>query len=149
MKFSTKTRYGIRAMLEIAISTPEGGIFQKDISKNQELSNKYLDHIIHGLKVAGLVSKNGRKGGYILTRDAAEITIYDVNNAFEPGICVIECLERTNTCNRQTGCKVRGFWSRLNNVIIKYLKSITLEDLIQNKEIIEDHVVNIHSYKAS
>lgn len=140
MKFSTKTRYGIRAMLEIAMHSTNGGIFQKDISKNQEISNKYLDHIIHGLKVAELISKKGKKGGYVLTRKPSEITIYDINNAFEPGICVIECLERTNTCSRQNGCHVRGFWSRLNNLIIKHLREVTLEDLIEKREIIDDHL---------
>ncbi|NJK85921.1 MAG: Rrf2 family transcriptional regulator [Bacteroidales bacterium] len=138
MKFSTKTRYGLRAMLEIALNHAEGGIFQKDISVNQEISNKYLDHIIHALKVAQLITKKGKKGGYILARDPSDISVYDINNAFEPGICVIECLEKSNNCSRETGCRVKGFWSKLNNIIIAYLKSTTLEDLVYKRIVIDD-----------
>lgn len=146
MKFSTKTRYGVRAMLEIAMHTSNGGIFQKDISKNQDISNKYLDHIIHGLKVADLISKKGKKGGYVLTRKPSEITIYDINNAFEPGICVIECLDKINICNRKKGCRVRGFWSKLNNIIISYLQGVTLEDLLESPDLIDDKLnISIHN----
>ncbi len=126
-------------MLEIASNPSEKGMFQKDIAQNQEISNKYLDHIIHGLKVAELIAKKGKKGGYVLMRNPSEISVYDINNAFEPGICVIECLRKTNTCKREEGCVARGFWSKLNNLIIDYLKSITLRDLIENREIIDDY----------
>ncbi|NLB92194.1 MAG: Rrf2 family transcriptional regulator, partial [Bacteroidales bacterium] len=71
MKFNTRTRYGIRAMLEIASHPAEQGVFQKDIAENQEISIKYLDHIIRDLKVAGLlVNAKGKKSGYVLTRPA-------------------------------------------------------------------------------
>ncbi|MCF8226570.1 MAG: Rrf2 family transcriptional regulator [Bacteroidales bacterium] len=139
MKFSTRTRYGIRAMIEIARSSPELGILQKDISVNQEISNKYLDHIIHGLKVAGLIGNvRGRKSGYVLTRKAADITVYDIHNAFEPGICVIDCLGSTFKCDREEECEARGFWGRLNKQIRDYFKSITLLDLVENKAVMED-----------
>ncbi|WP_303923919.1 MULTISPECIES: Rrf2 family transcriptional regulator [Draconibacterium] len=141
MKFSTKTRYGVRAILEIAQSDPEIGIYQKDISANQNISYKYLDHIINSLKVAGLVSKaGGRRSGYILTRKPEEITIYDIHNAFEPGICVVDCLSHNYTCKRQGICASQGFWGELNNQIIKYLKATTIADLMQNQEKLDDIV---------
>ena len=141
MKFSTKTRYGVRAILEIAQSDPEIGIYQKDISANQNISYKYLDHIINSLKVAGLVSKaGGRRSGYILTRKPEEITIYDIHNAFEPGICVVDCLSHNYTCKRQGICASRGFWGELNNQIIAYLKSTTIADLMSNQAILDDIV---------
>lgn len=139
MKFSTKTRYGLRAMLEIAHHSPSSGVFQKDIAKNQDISNKYLDHIISGLKAAELiVNLRGKKSGYILTKDPSEITVYDIHNAFEPGICVIDCLSRSINCERQDRCVARGFWGVLNQKIIDYFKSVTLEDLIRNEAVIED-----------
>ncbi len=142
MKFSTRTRYGIRAMVEIARNSPEPGIFQKDISLNQDISNKYLDHIIHALKVAGLiVNLKGRKSGYILTRPAETITIFDIHSAFEPGICVIDCLSPSYNCEREKGCEAKGFWGVLNQQISNYFKSITLNDLLQNREILEDSIV--------
>jgi Rrf2 family protein len=135
LKISTKTRYGVRAMIEIALSKTEKGVFQKDISQSQEISNKYLDHIISALKTSKLISNaKGKKSGYVLTRSPSEITVFDIHNAFEPGICIIECLSGNYPCNRQEECQTKDFWGGLNNMIVGYFKSITLQDLI-NKEI--------------
>ncbi|MFO7721793.1 MAG: Rrf2 family transcriptional regulator [Bacteroidales bacterium] len=133
MKINTKTRYGVRAMIEIAAHTPTGGVYQKDIAAKQDISNKYLDHIIHALKVAGLIRKNGHRGGYVLTRPAGEISIYDINNAFEHGICVIDCLNCLVQCEKELECSARDFWQNLNNVIINHYKSTTLEDFLAEK----------------
>ncbi len=139
MKFSTKTRYGIRAMLEIARHTKSGGIFQKDIAINQNISNKYLDHIIHALKASELiVNVKGKKSGYILTREPSEISIYDIHNAFEPGICVIDCLSKSIKCDREEECTAKGFWGGLNKKIVDYFNSVNLEDLIHNEAILDD-----------
>lgn len=141
MKFSTKTRYGVRAILEIAMSDSENGIYQKDIAKNQNLSYKYLDHIITSLKVAGLVTKAaGRKSGYILTKKPSEITINDIHNAFEPGVCVVDCLSHNHTCKREGICASRGFWGQLNNQIVEYLKATTLQDLMEDQVKLDDIV---------
>jgi Rrf2 family protein len=139
VKFSTKTRYGIRAILEIALNRDAKGIYQKEIAKNQEISYKYLDQIIHALKVAGLVTKaSGRKGGYILTREPEEITVYDIHNAFEPGICVIDCMAVNFSCNREKFCSLKGFWGQLNNQIIDYFKSTTIRDLMEEQVKLDD-----------
>lgn len=130
MKFSTKTRYGIRAMLEIAKDESQSGVFQKDIAENQKISNKYLDQIIHALKAAGLIMNHrGKKSGYVLTRKPSDITMLDIHNAFEPGICVIDCLSRHIKCEMEGTCKARGFWGELNNMVLEYFKSVNLEDL--------------------
>lgn len=123
----------MRAMIEIAKHSPDTGIFQKDIAVNQELSNKYLDHIIHALKVAGLVRRVGHKGGYVLSRDADKITMLDINNAFEPGICVIECLDCMIKCPQEPECNTKDFWLLLNNAIIDIFQSHTLQDLLEHK----------------
>lgn len=120
-------------MIEIASNSSDNGVLQKDIADNQQISNKYLDHIIHALKVSELIYKKGKKGGYALSRDAENITIYDINNAFEPGICVVECLNKSFHCSRENGCEAKGFWGNLNNMIINYFKSITLKDLVDKK----------------
>lgn len=141
MKFSTKTRYGIRAILEIAMNRDENGIYQKEIAQNQDISYKYLDQIINALKVAGLVTKAaGRKSGYVLTRDPSEITVYDIHNAFEPGICVIDCLAMNFSCEREKFCSLRGFWGQLNNQIINYFKSTTIKDLMEQQVKLDDLV---------
>jgi Rrf2 family protein len=139
LRFSTKTRYGIRTMIEIARHSPEVGIFQKDISINQDISVKYLDHIIHALKTARLViNVKGKKSGYILTRKPSEITILDIHNAFEPGICVVECLSDQIKCHREAECMAKGFWKGLNTQLTEYFKSVTLEDLKNNNTELSD-----------
>jgi Rrf2 family protein len=139
MKISTRTRYGVRTMIEIARGNPEKGVFQKDIAINQSLSIKYLDHIIHALKTARLITNTrGKKSGYILTRKPSEITIFDIHRAFEPGICIVECLSGSYQCNMIDGCQARGFWGRLNNLIYDYFRSVTLDDLINGTVNLED-----------
>ena len=124
-------------MLEIAQGSSGSGVFQKDIANNQQISNKYLDHIIYALKTSQLISNlKGKKSGYVLTRNPSEITILDIHNAFEPGICVIECLSGNYECDRSVGCKTKDFWGGLNNMILEYFRSVTLQDLIDNKSLL-------------
>ena len=118
-------------MMEIASAEPNKGVFQKDIAKNQDISIKYLDHIIHALRVAGLISNvKGKKSGYILTRDCKKITVLDIHNAFEPGICVIDCLSKNVNCDRENNCAAKGFWGELNNIVLEHFKKVTLCDLV-------------------
>lgn len=134
MKFNTKTRYGLRAMIEIARETDNSGIFQKDISERQQISNKYLDHIIYALKVAGLITNvKGKKSGYILTRRAVEISVLDINNAFEPGICVVDCIMNNYECERENACSAKNFWVGLNDLISNHLKNTTLQNLLSQQ----------------
>lgn len=134
MKFNTKTRYGIRTMLEIAYDVTQKGVLQKEIALNQNISIKYLDHIIQALKVAGLITTaRGKKSGYILTRKSSEITIYDIHNAFEHGICIVDCLTDNLQCIREKKCTVKNFWAGLNTMIIDYLQNTTLDDLVKEE----------------
>jgi Rrf2 family protein len=131
LKFSTKTRYGLRTMIELAKDESGEGVFQKDISKNQDISIKYLDQIIQSLKVAGLIiNVKGKKSGYTLTRKPSEITVYDVHRAFENDVCVIDCMAINYSCPRQDKCNAQHFWKGLNNTIIEYLKGTTIEMLL-------------------
>jgi len=141
LKFSTRTRYGLRTVLEIALSENDEGIYQKDISKNQEISYKYLDHIINSLKVAGIVAKaGGRKSGYILTREPEKITTLDVHNAFEPEVCVVDCIALNYKCERENICVMKDFWNGLNTQVIDYLKSKTIKDLMDEQKVkLEKH----------
>lgn len=116
MKLNTKIRYGLRAIIEIA-SEGNTGIFQKDIAERQNLPIKYLDAIMAGLRTADLIRNvKGKRSGYILAKPAEEITIYDIYCAFEPELAIVECLNDPILCELKNGCKVRGYWSELNNV---------------------------------
>ncbi|NQU53997.1 MAG: Rrf2 family transcriptional regulator [Bacteroidetes bacterium] len=135
MKFSTKTRYGMRAMVEIAKVDQQKGILQKDISKNQKISIKYLDQIILALKTADLiVNIKGKKSGYRLTRNASEITALDIHYAFEPEIAVIDCMSGKVKCQREEICYTNSFWASLNQVVIDYFADATLEDLVNKRQ---------------
>lgn len=134
MRFSTKTRYGIRAMIEIAGDSTGNGVLQKDIAQNQDISNKYLDHIIAALKAAGLICNvKGKKSGYILTRPAGEISAFDIHNAFENGICVIDCVGLYTNCDKNGNCAAQIFWKELNDVVLEYFKNTTLKMLLDKK----------------
>jgi Rrf2 family protein len=139
LKFSTKTRYGIRALLEIALHTEGAGVFQKDIAENQKLSIKYLDHIISALKIAGLISNvKGKKSGYILTRAPKDISMLDVHNAFEAGVCVIDCLSANVACEMENCCATKDFWLGMNDVIEDYLVGISLADIVSKHKALND-----------
>lgn len=123
------------------MNSGDNGIYQKDIAQNQDISYKYLDQIINALKVAGLVTKaGGRKSGYVLTRKPSDITVYDIHNAFEPGICVIDCVSLDFSCNREKFCSLKGFWGQLNNQITEYFKSTTIKDLMEKQVKLDDLV---------
>lgn len=123
------------------MNSGDNGIYQKDIAQNQDISYKYLDQIINALKVAGLVTKaGGRKSGYVLTRNPSDITVYDIHNAFEPGICVIDCVSLDFSCNREKFCSLKGFWGQLNNQITEYFKSTTIKDLMEKQVKLDDLV---------
>ncbi len=138
MKLNTKTRYGVRTMYEIARVNQEEGVFQKDIAHLQNISLKYLDHIIDALKTAGLITTvRGHKSGYKLARPATEISMLDIYNAFGPDICIIDCLVRTSVCDMVSTCPSREFWGGLNNLIYDYMKSVSLDDLVKKHTLLE------------
>ncbi len=134
MKFNTKTRYGLRVMLELALNADnEGGTFQKDIAENQDVSVKYLDHIIASLKKAGLITNiGGKKSGYVMTKAAKNITVYDVYAAFEDEMAIIDCLLDDGECPRKGSCVLRDFWCDLNNSIRTGMEAMNMELLADN-----------------
>lgn len=137
MKFNTKTRYGLRAMIELALDEKNNGMFQKEIAANQNISEKYLDHIISSLKVAGLIKNlKGKKSGYILTEDPGKINIRSIIEAFEPyfSITILDCLKEKDICDNSGCCASQMFWEGLNNQIIDYADSISLKELADKEK---------------
>jgi len=134
MKFNTKTRYGLRVILELALNeNSEDGVFQKEIAKNQDVSVKYLDHIIASLKSSGLiVNVGGKKSGYRLTRLSRDITIYDVYRSFDGELAIIDCLSPDGDCPRKSQCVLKGFWCDLNNSIRSKMESMNIGELVEN-----------------
>lgn len=122
------------------MSKSQNGIYQKDISKNQNISFKYLDQIISALKAAGLITNvKGKKSGYIITREPHEITIYEIYKAFEPEISIVECLSKNVDCPYENCCACKDFWEGLNTQIIEYLSKHTLDDLVKKQLSYKSH----------
>jgi len=133
MKFNTKTRYGVRVVFELALNVNrEGGTLQKEIAESQDVSIKYLDHIISGLKKAGLISNiGGKKSGYVLARPANEISIYDVYSAFEDNLAIIDCLLTEGECPRKGMCVMKDYWCDLNETIRNSMMSMNVESMAE------------------
>lgn len=132
MKISTKGRYALRVMIDLALNSNGKYITAREISKRQEISNKYLEQIIAMLNKAGyLETARGNTGGYKLTRKPSEYVIGDILKATEGNLTPIDCLTEEGKCKRQEECKTYFFWKGLDDTINEYVNSKTLEDLIK------------------
>ena len=136
MMISTKGRYALRVMLDLAENQREGYIPLRDIAKRQEISEKYLETILPALiKNNFLEGLRGKGGGYRLSREPESYTIGSILKLLESNLATVACLEgKTNTCPRAAICKTLPMWEKLNHMIDDYFEGITLADLCQDKE---------------
>ncbi|MFH1904250.1 MAG: Rrf2 family transcriptional regulator [bacterium] len=135
MRISTKGRYGTRLMLELALHYEKGTVLLKDIAKNQEISEGYLEHIVPTLKVAGLISSSrGAHGGYALTRDPSKITLKDVVQSLEGSLSPVECVDTPSVCQKTKSCVTRDVWKELGEKISQALDSVTLKNMIERQK---------------
>lgn len=133
MKISTKGRYALRLMIDIAIHSAAEPVRIKDIAKRQDVSEKYLEQIIAVLNKAGYVkSIRGPKGGYLLTKQPADYTAGMILRLTEGSLAPVSCLEfEENDCPRQDQCATLELWKRLDQAIKDVVDSVTLEDLVE------------------
>lgn len=132
MKISTKSRYGIRAVLEIALNLSDKKLTRKQISRNQEIPLSYLENILISLKARGIIRTiRGPKGGYELVIDPKDITVFQIVDILEGNTDLVPCLEQSNTCSRNNICVTRGVWSKLQQVQEDLLSGITIKDLVE------------------
>lgn len=131
MKISTRGRYAIRLMLDLAMNSSGDPIRLKDVAKRQEISEKYLEQIISILNKAGFVrSVRGPQGGYTLVKDPEEYTVGMILRLTEGCLAPVECAEGGPCCNREDNCATRILWKKLNDAINGVVDNITLEDLM-------------------
>ncbi|MDD6146106.1 MAG: Rrf2 family transcriptional regulator [Oscillospiraceae bacterium] len=132
MKISTKGRYGLRIMTDLAVNGKDGCVSLKDIAEREKLSEKYLEQIINLLSKEELVkSVRGAKGGYHLTRSAADITVEDILKATEGSLAPTPCAEDTEKCENYCDCVTSFIWTQIYEATISVVSRITLEDLAQ------------------
>lgn len=136
MKISTKGRYAIRMMLDLAEHQNGGYVALKDIAKRQNISKKYLEQIVPLLNNAGILNTTrGYQGGYMLAKNPSQYTVGDVLRITEGSLAPVFCAEaETNHCSsfceRSAQCPTLPLWQGLYKVICDYLDSITLQDLL-------------------
>lgn len=131
MRLSTKGRYAIRAMLDLAIQDSEQPVMIKDICRRQDISNLYLEQLLNRLKAAGLVrSTRGPRGGFSLTRGPAMIKLSDILQAMEGSTAPVECVDNAELCPRADSCVTRNIWMAVKAATDGVLESTTLKDLI-------------------
>lgn len=131
MKISTKGRYALRVMIDLAINNNGKYISLKDIAERQEISNKYLEQIISLLNKAGyLETARGYTGGYKLAKKPEEYIVGDILRVTEGDLAPTYCLTEEGKCNRKNECKTYSFWKGLDDTISDYINNKTLADLI-------------------
>ena len=132
MKISTKGRYALRIMIDLAQHPGEDAVSLRDIAERQEVSAKYLELIVSVLNKAGFVnSTRGKSGGYRLSRKPEEYTVGSILMLTEGSLSPVACLEnRRCTCSRATRCETLPLWLHLDHLIDDYLESVTLRDLV-------------------
>ena len=132
MKISTKGRYSLRLMLDLAQHYEDGPLSLKDISERQNISKKYLEQIVPPLTKAGLlISNRGHMGGYRLAKSPSEITVASVVECTEGSLQPVSCMsDTTNECPQQLECLTLPVWQGLYRVMSEYLESISLQDIL-------------------
>ena len=136
MRISTKGRYALRLMLDLAIHNTGEYISLKDISARQGITVKYLEQIVTGLTRAGFLrSQRGNSGVYRLSRKPEDYTVGEILRAMEGSLEPIACLDdEVNLCPRSSECLTLPFWKGLSDVIRKYVDGTTLQDLVDTSE---------------
>ncbi len=135
MKISTKGRYGLRILLDLALHAESKPRMLRDIAESQGISEKYLSRLIVDLRQACLVnSVRGAKGGYSLVRNPAEISILEIVEVMEGGVAIVDCVNTPlQPCIRATSCATREMWNVINEKIRTTLKGITLQDILDRQ----------------
>ena len=135
MKLSTKGRYAIRAMLDLALQSRDSPTLLKDISKRQGISDQYLEQLFTRLNSAGLVrSIRGPKGGFILTKPPSQTRVSDILQTMEGSTAPVECVDNAMLCSRADSCVTRKVWVEVKKAMDEVLESTTLEDLVKWEE---------------
>ena len=132
MKISTKGRYALRLMLDIALNDAKTPVRIKDIAERQQISDKYLEQIVSSLNKAGFVkSLRGPQGGYRLTKKPEEYTVGMILRLIEGSLAPVACLDDDiNNCTRADRCPTLILWEKLYDAISEVVDNITLADLI-------------------
>ena len=133
MMISTRGRYALQFVIDLAEHSREGVIPLRDIARRQDISTKYLERILPALVKNDLIrGVQGKEGGYRLTRAPEEYRVAEILRLAEGDLAAVACLKRDCTpCAREEKCRIKPLWDGLNKTIHEYLESITVADLMK------------------
>ena len=134
MKMSTKARYGLKAMVDLAKNSEEGPVSLSSIAERQNVSENYLEQLIAKLRKAGLVTGlRGSQGGYVLAKNADEISVGEILRVLEGDLSPVECPMINNQvdCNSEAECVTKYVWKKVNDSITSTVDKITLGELLR------------------
>lgn len=132
MRLSTRSRYGVRLMLSLAMNNSKEPVFLKDIAHSEDISEKYLSQIIIPLKARGLITTfRGAHGGYLLSKPASKITLRDIIEPLEGDMCLVDCVNNPAICDRSKSCATREVWDEMSSLLLDFMDKFTLEDLMK------------------
>ena len=136
MNVTSKGRYALRVMLDLAQHPEDGFISLKTVAERQGISMKYLEMIVSGLKKAELVdSTRGKEGGYRLNRSTSEYNVGEILRSLEDNLVPVACIKDGNIhCEQASACMTVPMWKELDDITNAYLGSITLEDLLTGEK---------------
>ncbi len=135
MKISTKGRYALRLMLDLAVHGTDGYIPLKEIASRQGISDKYLEQIITQLNRVGYVkSVRGAQGGYRLAHPPADYTVGMILRLMEGSLAPVDCLEDGRVCDRAEDCVTVEVWRQLKEAVDQVVDNITLQDLLERQQ---------------
>jgi len=139
MKLSTKSRYATRLMVNLAWNFQQGPVQLNDISRKEEISEKYLSQIVITLRGAGLIrSLRGAHGGYLLAREPNKISLKEIVEVMEGGLDIVDCLDDEKNCGRSGICITRNVWNKVSQAIKTTLDEISLEELARQARASDD-----------
>jgi len=131
MRFTTRARYGLRFLIDLALNSADGPVRLKEIAMRQGISKKYLERIVSILSASGFIrSVRGSKGGFMLAKPIEQISVLDAIEALDGKINVVKCILMPKVCKRTSECIARKLWMKLNEAIRQALKDVTLKDLV-------------------
>ena len=135
MKLSTRSRYGLRAMMAMAMNTGNAQMMAKEIAEKQSLPLTYLEQLMVALRKAGLVNATrGAKGGYLLARKSEEISLSDIIEALDGPISIADCSDIANCCLDTEMCSLREVFDGANELLQTYFHDISLAELVERQK---------------
>ena len=135
MKISTKGRYGLRILMDLAIHQSEKPRLIRDIAKSQQISEKYISRLVIALRKAGMIrSIRGVNGGFHIAMKPEDITLLDVIEVMEGPLSIVDCVMKPKRCAQHENCAPREIWCKLNDDIRELMRKTTLADILISYE---------------